>query len=196
MPVVEENEHIGGQLKAAREAAGLTVDDVVFKTQLPRPVLVALEAEAFHSFSSPVYARSFLVQYSDFLNVDAQPWIDALQPGGFMAGGDLQPVVSAFESPLVSKAPAVENRGGVWSVLGLMALSAAVVFAAVKGYDFFDARFGGEPAPRAEANPQPPIVPVSLPAQLQVTRPAETKPRVVREDEELGKPPPRAIIVR
>lgn len=185
-----ENDNIGGQLKAAREAAGLTVDDVVFKTRLPRSVVIALEAEDFQAFTSPVYARSFLAQYSEFLNVEARPWVDALQPGGFMAGGDLQPVVTAFESPLIAKAPAGETRGGTRSILGLLALSAAVVFAAIKGYDSFEARFGREPARQAEVlPPQPPRPP-------QVTRPAEIKPAVMKEDEELGKPPPRAIIVR
>lgn len=185
-----ENEHIGGQLKAAREAAGFTVDDVVFKTQLPRSVVIALEAEDFHAFTSPVYARSFLAQYSDYLNVDAQPWVEALQPGAFMAGGDLQPVVSAFESPLIAKAPIAETRGGIGSVLGLLVLSSAVVFAAIKGYDSFEARFGREPVRQAEAIPPQP------PAPPQVKRPAEIQPAVAKEDEDFGKPPPRAIIVR
>lgn len=183
-----ENDNIGGRLKAAREAAGFTVDDVVFKTQLPRSVVIALEAEDFQAFTSPLYARSFLAQYSDFLNVDAQQWMEAFQPGAFMAGGDLQPVVSSFESPLIAKAPAVETRGGVWSVLGLLALSAAVVYAAIKGYDSFEARFGREPAARAEEKLPP--------SPVEVKRPSEARPSVAQEDEELGKPPPRAIIVR
>lgn len=188
IPVVEI-ENIGGRLKAAREAAGFTVDDVVFKTQLPRSVVIALEAEDFQAFTSPLYARSFLSQYSDFLNVDAQPWIEALQPGGFMSGGDLQPVVASCDAPLVSKDPATETRGGTWSILGLLVLSAAVVFAAIQGYDSFEARFGREPAARADDSPPPPAPP-------RVKLPVETQPSVAKEDEELGKPPPRAIIVR
>lgn len=188
--VNEDFEQIGGRLKSARTASGLSVEDVVFRTHLPRSVVEALEAEDFSAFASPVYAKSFLAQYSDFLNVDAEPWLDALQPGSFVPAGALQPLLEVPDLPAVEKSHARESRGGWFPILGLLALSAALVFAAIKIFDFFEARFAGERHPAAETMPasqSPPAPPKN--ASLK-------KPVFEKEDEELGKPPPRAIIVR
>jgi cytoskeleton protein RodZ len=192
---VENCEQIGVRLKAAREAAGLTVDDVLFRTRLPRSVVVALEAEDFSVFASPLYAKSFLAQYSDFLAVDAQPWLDALEPGGFMPGGLLRPLVESPVIPLASRGGAGEFRGGWLPVLGLLGLSAALVFSALKSYAFFESRFGGEAQPRAvpavSAAPAPAELPMMVPM-----KPAGKMAAIVKEDEESGEPVPRAIIVR
>jgi cytoskeletal protein RodZ len=189
--VLEDNEHIGVSLKSAREAAGLTVEDVRFRTQLPPTVVLALEAEDFSSFASPVYAKSFLAQYSTFLNVDAQPWLEALEPGAFTSGAALQSLLDAPEpSPHAEPESSPAAGGGGWfSVLGLLALSAALVFAVIKSHEFFEARFGGDPPPQNEDFP-------SSSVERWPATPPDTRPGVVREDDELGKPPPRAIIVR
>lgn len=194
--IVEDDfSNIGGRLKAAREAAGLTMDDVQFRTHLPRSVMEALEAEDFSVFTSPVYAKSFLAQYSDFLKVDAQRWLDALVPGSFMPGDPLRPVVVAPEFLAVEKMESSETRGGWLSILALLALSAALVAAAIKGYEFFEARFGGDvrhfPVKAVPAAPEDAAKSAVVPEP-----PPETKPRVEKEDEEFGKPTPRAIIVR
>lgn len=183
-----DDEHIGKRLTRAREAAGLCVDDVVFRTKLPRSVLLALEAEDFSVFASPLYAKSFLAQYSAFLDVDARAWLDALEPGSFGLGGAVATVVEALPSIAPMEKPSrQEVRGGWVPVLGLFALSTALVVTAVKGFEFFETKFARE---------HPPVVvppPVSRPAPVRKERPV---PAIVREDENLGKPPPRAIIVR
>jgi cytoskeletal protein RodZ len=187
--VSDEFEQIGGRLKAAREAAGLTVDDVQFRTQLPRSVVEALEADNFSAFASPVYAKSFLGQYSSFLNVDAQLWLDALEPGGFMPGGLLQPIVKLPEVQAIAKPVSKEVRGGFLPIAALLVLSGAMIYFAIKGYDSFEARFGSEPRPQVERPPSPA-------AYVSAPKPIEKKPAIVKEEEDLGKPPPRAIIVR
>ena len=77
---------------------------------------MTLEAEDFSAFTSPVYARSFLAQYSDFLNVDAQPWLDALEPAAFIPGGVLSTVLDAPEArkeeTTVAAAPETRGRRG------------------------------------------------------------------------------------
>lgn len=189
--VLDDLEHIGARLKAARQTAGLSVEDVSFRTQLPRSVLLALEGEDFSAFASPVYAKSFLAQYSDFLNVDAHPWLDAIEPGSFVAGDQLGRLVEAPEFPLAEKSIDVERRGGGWSVLGLLALSTAMVFAAIQGYKFFEVRFADETRP-----PSIDSVPAVMPIPRVSERSFGRKPGVEREDEELSNAPPRAIIVR
>lgn len=205
--VLEESEQIGAKLKAAREAQGLTLDDVIFRTQLPRSAVVALENEDFSAFTSPVYAKSFLSQYSNFLNVDAQPWLEALQPGGFMPDGLLQPLVDAPDEDLTEKKkrsrPESQVQGGWLSVFGLLALTGVLVFAVVKGHEFFEARFGGdaklESAPGIAVPKDPAAQNPDAAAVESTASPAstpESRPAVVVEDDEVGKPPPRAIIVR
>lgn len=182
-----DDEHIGKRLSQAREAAGLSVEDVVFRTKLPRSVVLALEAEDFSVFASPLYAKSFLSQYSGFLEVDAHAWLDALEPRAFGLAGSLAPVVEAVPAHAAGeKSDRVDARGGWIPVLGLFALSAGLVVAAVKGYEFFETKFAREIRPPAPA-------PSAAPHPVRKERPV---PSIVQEDENLGKPPPRAIIVR
>ena len=187
--VADDFEQIGALLRSAREAAGLEVDDVVFRTRIPRTVVESLEAEDFSSFVSPVYAKSFLSQYSEFLNVDAHPWLDALEPGSFMPGGQLRALLEDPDPQKPEMQQHHEHRGGLLSVLGLLTLSAAVVVGAIKGYEFFEFRFGGEGYRPVQVHRKP------APAMPPEKRP-EMKPSIETEDEELAKPPPRAIIVR
>jgi cytoskeleton protein RodZ len=192
--VVESFEQIGAKLRSAREAAGLDVEDVAFRTRIPRSVVESLEAEDFSVFISPVYAKSFLSQYSEFLNVDAQIWLDALEPGSFMAGGQVHALLDGPETLMAEKAPATEPRGGLLSVLGLLTLSSAIVVGAIKGYEYFEISFGAAERPKRPA----PVLPApKIPAAAAVpVEAAEMKPVAELEDEESANPPPRAIIVR
>lgn len=110
--------------------------------QVPRAVAEALEAENFSHFASPVYAKSFLLQYSEYLKVDAKTWLDALEPGGFMVNDAL---IISPEAPSPKAQLVNDERGGVVAVFALILLSAAIVVAAIKGYEFFEARLGAEP---------------------------------------------------
>lgn len=189
--VEDEFGQIGEELRSAREAAGLTVDDVVFRTRIPRSVLESLEAEDFTAFASPVYAKSFLSQYSEFLNVDAQPWLDALEPGFFVAGGQLRDLFDGPDSHAEERAVTPEHRGGLLSVLGLLTLSAAVIVGAIKGYEFFEAHLGGK-EPLQVPGPKPVVTSPSVIPEA----PQKSEPVVEIEAELPEQGTPRAIIVR
>lgn len=196
LSIVEDiSDQIGERLTKARETAGLTVEDVMFKTRIPRSVINALEAGDFSVFSSPTYAKSFLSQYSSFLNVDARLWLDALVPAAFIAGEIVLPLWEAAnparDEPVSS--PRESTTTGWASALTMMAATGMLVFVALKGYEFFEKRFGLElAAPEtttvSPVAPQPAVVP---PAP--VAKP-ETAARKAGEDP--PPPPPRAIIVR
>lgn len=195
MSIVEDiSDQIGERLTKAREVAGLTVDDVMFKTRIPRSVINALEAGDFSVFSSPTYAKSFLSQYSGYLNVDARLWLDALEPASFIGGDAVRPL---WEAAPVRDEPVSSPREGNtgWaSAVTMMAATGVMVFVALKGYEFFEKRFGLElappvPAAVAPVAPQPtvaPSAPVAKPESVQHNRSADDPPP----------PPPRAIIVR
>jgi len=76
---------IGEQLRKARESKGLDLKDVAHTTRIPLATLSALEESDYSIFPSPTYARSFLSQYSEFLQVDAHEWIDAFETGDVLS---------------------------------------------------------------------------------------------------------------
>lgn len=76
---------IGEQLRKARENKGLELRDVAHTTRIPLATLEALEESDYSVFPSPTYARSFLSQYSEFLDVDAHEWIDAFETGDVLS---------------------------------------------------------------------------------------------------------------
>lgn len=135
---------INEQLQQARERAGLSIDDVHFKTRLPKSVLLALEAGDFEIFSSPTYARSFLTQYSEYLGVDASEWAAALRPGPFVSNEFIHPWIEE-SAPAPKIRMSTERSSPAWlSAACVLFLSGGVIFAAMKGYDYLETRFGDE----------------------------------------------------
>ena len=215
-PVEEAWDQIGKRLRGAREKAGLSVDDVVHHARIPRSVVEALEAEDFSVFTSPTYAKSFLRQYSGYLEVDAEPWLDALVPASFVSGESWQPMFAETPAPPAAvkrqardprrQEPEPIDGSGKWSALWVMLLTGGLVFAVVKGYKTFEAKFGAEDAskdppvaeaqppaaPKTPAAPSPPAPPATagLPSESANTSGDPSK------DEPPAHPIPRAVIVR
>lgn len=195
--VDEFSDQIGGRLQEAREQAGLTWDDVQFRTRIPKSVIEALEAGNFSVFASPTYAKSFLAQYSDFLKVEADLWLDALEPASFLSGDHVTPLwtTTNFE-PEERKTQAGSN--GRLSAVSLLVLTCGLVFGAVMVYQFFDQRLGAGNSPavqvdsveKAEIAPKPWVAAPSRAAQEDLKTPVE-------EPEDPSKSStPRALIVR
>lgn len=160
--VEEPWDQIGRRLRESREKMSLSVDDVVHTTRIPRSVVEALETEDFSVFTSPTYAKSFLRQYSDFLKVDAEPWLNALVPASYVSGTSWQPI---FETPPEPPPPAkgqgknsrhVEpvaptSGSNSFSAVATLVLTIALVWGGVQGYRVFDEKFADEVA--AAINP-------------------------------------------
>lgn len=202
---------IGNKLRDAREAAGYTVTDVVHRAHLPRSVIEALEAEDFSVFTSPTYAKSFLNQYSAFLNVDAHPWLDALEPTSF---GQTEGLHSIFETlPALHKVelPRSKKESGnsAFSTILLMVITGGILYGAYKGLEMAEKIWGGIEKAEAEEKPQivpkpeaafqsppspgnPPQVPAAV-----IPNPPSTsaEPIIVKKQEILPGPPPKAIPV-
>lgn len=188
-------DQIGTRLRQAREQAGLSVEDVVFRTQLPRTVIVALEDSDFTVFSSPTYAKSFLSQYSNFLSVDAYVWIDALQPAPFVASEAARSFLEVVGPKTAEKTTEPTSSSGLLSALSILVFSFGMIYAAMKGYDFFEARFGRESIsnlPGKNAGGED----VRQKSTEISSKLATGKSPPKKADDELSQPPPRAIIVR
>lgn len=75
----------GQMLIAAREKRGLSIEDAAHETRIPVQRLRYLESGNIAAFGSLTYARSFMRQYSDFLDVDASTMLEEL-PEGALGG--------------------------------------------------------------------------------------------------------------
>lgn len=61
---------LGGMLREAREARGLSLEQVERDTRIVRRYLTALEEEDFEVFPADVYARGFLRSYASYLGLN------------------------------------------------------------------------------------------------------------------------------
>lgn len=77
--------NFGQMLIAAREKRGLSIEDAAHETRIPAQRLRFLESGNIAAFGSLTYARSFMRQYSDFLEVDASSMLEEL-PEGALGG--------------------------------------------------------------------------------------------------------------
>ena len=68
---------VGQQLRSAREAQGISIEDAAQLTHMRVRYLQELENDHPEMFVSPVQARGFLRLYADFLNIPYQPLIAA-----------------------------------------------------------------------------------------------------------------------
>jgi cytoskeleton protein RodZ len=74
---------VGSQLRAAREAQGLTIAQVFKATRIKSVYLEALEANRVSALPGPVQARGFVRSYANYLGLDGETLastLDALGP--------------------------------------------------------------------------------------------------------------------
>ena len=189
----EFSDQIGGRLQEAREQAGLTWDDVQFQTRIPKSVIEALEAGNFSVFASPTYAKSFLAQYSGFLKVEADLWLDALEPASFLSGDNVTPLWATTDFKLDErKTPASSN--GRLSAVSLLILTCGLVLGAVMVYQFFDQRLGAGNSPAVQVAPEEKAKIAPKPEAASPSRAAPEEPKTPVDHSESSTP--RALIVR
>ncbi|MGH8052626.1 MAG: helix-turn-helix domain-containing protein [Stenotrophomonas sp.] len=69
----------GEQLRKAREAAGLSLEDVAGQLHMPVQVVASLEAERWDRLGAPVFVRGQLRSYARLLKVDLQGLLQQAQ---------------------------------------------------------------------------------------------------------------------
>ena len=89
---------VANQLRQAREAKNLTVQQVVEITKIRTDHLQALEAGNFDVFSAPVYIRGFVRTYSSLLKLDVPQVMAALD-------AELARSTKLCEPPALAKHP-------------------------------------------------------------------------------------------
>lgn len=82
---------IGQQLKAAREAKGVTEQEAGRVTKILTRMIREMEADDFSSMAAPAYAKGFIRMYARYLGLDADALVQQyaeVQSGGSKALGD------------------------------------------------------------------------------------------------------------
>ena len=134
------HESLGEILKKTRSVSGLTIEDVAFRTKIPRPVIEALEAEDFGFFNSPLYARSFLKQYGEYIGADVEHWLADFSPTVMIDSDSVESILGGPESPSEQQASpeSTKNLGAIWGPIWIFLITLAVIWAGVKIYEKLD----------------------------------------------------------
>ncbi|WP_045738904.1 RodZ domain-containing protein [Xanthomonas sp. MUS 060] len=93
----------GQQLRDAREAAGLSIEEVGSTLRMPMHVIQSLESEEWERLGAPVFVRGQLRSYARLLGVDLDPLLQAaqiapVQPVDLISHTHTRPLRRIFES--------------------------------------------------------------------------------------------------
>lgn len=129
----EAHTTVGRALKAARIAAGLTVDDVSGATRVRIAIVHAIEADDFAPCGGDVYARGHIRTLAKAVHLNPAPLIERFDAD---RGGRPAPTPAAplFEAERIRP----ERRGPNWTaamVAAIVAVIGFVAFTAFKGGD-------------------------------------------------------------
>ncbi len=123
-------ESIGDILRQAREKRGLSIHEAHEATKILPNSITDLEENRFESFANKVYARAFLRDYANFLNLDSAQLLEAYE-------------ATLGESPSKEPAPSiVVRRERPWLrafgyALLLVIICAAVAYGGYRSYEAY-----------------------------------------------------------
>ena len=141
----------GTRLRQAREAAGLTLEDVGQRLRMPVQVVKSLEQEQWQKLGAPVFVRGQLRSYARLLGVDVSELLEQAQVGPVVP----PTLVSHTHTPRARRI--AENLGRRALYVGITAVLAVPVWFATRGH--FD---GATPSPStASLDVIPAAVPVT-----------------------------------
>jgi cytoskeleton protein RodZ len=100
---------IGEQFKAAREARGLSLDQVADETNIAKRFISAMEAEDFSVFPGDPYIIGFLRNYSDYLSLDSQAIVQSFR--GLRIQEQPVPIDALLKPKKLSPLPFIAGAG-------------------------------------------------------------------------------------
>ena len=157
-PVVDETS-VGGQLRAAREARGLSLQDIANQTRIPVRHLQHVENESWDDLPAVTYCIGFVRAYANAVGLDGSALGREVrdQVGGRRIR---QPAVNYYEPADPARVPP----------RSLAIVAAIVAILIVVGYALWRSSLNDEPAPAAPAASPTPAA--SAPAAPQQPAPA------------------------
>ena len=144
----------GAMLRAAREAAGLSLDQVAQQLKLAPRQVKALEDESFADLPGRTFSRGFVRNYARLLNLDAQDLLEHL-PDAAHAPALGSPALHSTGAMIAELPTAASPRSGFGRWLIPAVLAGCIVAAAA--YEFYRGGMGtfgdaSRPAPEIAPN--------------------------------------------
>ena len=190
---------LGAALRAARESAGLSVEQISAQTRIRGTLVRDLESDRFESSGAPVYARGHVRAITHAIGVDEAPYLAlfAKQVGGTDEPFPVPappPLIPAARGPLappeplhVPTAARPERRGPNWLAAGSAALGVIVILFAVgqlnkPGGAATDPSVGAGSTSAATPPAKAPGPPKNLTAQRPATVGADLRVRLLGGD--------------
>jgi cytoskeleton protein RodZ len=168
---------LGSELAAAREAQGLSVDDVAASTRIRATLIRAIEADDFAPCGGAVYARGHVRSIARAIGIDPEPLLAAFDPPevaaapanlpGGLPGGELLEAEHQI-------ARRTRPQGARW---GSVMAAALVVIIALGVYSIV-ANSGGKGGNATALGSASPTVTVSVTPSAQATPSAASSPSV------------------
>ena len=146
---------LGSELAAAREALGLSLDDVAASTRIRATLIAAIEQDDFAPCGGAVYARGHIRSIARAVGLDPEPLLATFDPveaqaappplPGGLPGGELRDA----EALIARK---TRPQGARW---GAVMAAALVVIIALTGYEIFSN--AGKATPTAAVTSSPTV---------------------------------------
>lgn len=160
-------QHVGDKLRAAREAQGLTVEEIANSTRIPKRHLITIENGGYDGLPAPTYSAGFIKSWARRLGLDGQSLSDQFRMEMGMVAGE-----PAQALPYEPADPRRTPPAG----LALLALLVAVVVGLGYLYWRGTAEQPSEVAAAATDTPPPAPKPTPAPAQPAPATAAATAP--------------------
>lgn len=170
-------ESIGDILRRAREQRGLSEQQVHDATKIMVQSIIDLENNRFDRFANKVYARAFLRDYANYLNLDSAELLQAYE--------------AEWSGAASEQVPAAKKNSLAWRAVGYAFLILVMCVGVVSG-GYFAWKARSQPQRIIRVTPHPTVVkdptvatmpkaqPVTPPKPEPVTvKPAEPKPEPV-----------------
>jgi len=153
-----EAQRVGEKLRAAREAQGLTIDEIANSTRIPKRHLTMIESGGYDGLPAPTYSAGFIKSWARRLGLDGQALADQfrVEMGGI-------PIETTQALPYEPADPRRTPPAG----LALLALLVAVVVGLGYLYWRGTAEEPSEVAAAATDTPPPAAHPAAAPVATQ-----------------------------
>ena len=124
---------IGNTLKESRAKKSMTLDEVHAKIKIHPRVLQLLEEGKFDKLPSPLFAKSFLKSYADFLGVNADEIVDAYEKTSGAAVKEESGQVLFLKTVDEKKEESYAHKNILNAVMLVAAVAVGVFFLAMVG---------------------------------------------------------------
>ena len=164
---------VGARLGGVRIKAGISLEKAAKDTRIRVQRLREIEADDFSGFTHPTYSRLFLLDYAEYLGIDADEIRPLLPDRAGAAGGGFQYINALSREPLTAPAPLQHKRRKL--LRSFVAVGAALVLVAAAFFVYSTVKkiqrvTGSSPlSEKAAAG-----TPAASPAAIGVEQPAAT----------------------